>query len=489
VERVSPLENQLRGLNKERREAMRLQRLASWLDIGEYKTLSLLEGVNRREGQNAQKYRKDAKEELEYQIKNTAAMRGYGAAKTAIFGALIRANAALGNWNRGLARVQESLAPVSTMTGRAFAVLTAGVMGFVYAGMRGTVEGNALTLRFQLLSREIAGVFKPVINGIINALDRLRAWLHGSSDGTKQLVMNLVLGAAAGLGIAKVMSGPLFSAISGAILGIQALTAAGIELDVVTGGILLVVGALVVGVAALAVGTETGRTALSALWGAAVKLGGTLQPLIDVVSSVATEIGDMVSEDVLDFLGAFTAGVQGIVSNLMPSMTAAAKAFMGVWQEIYGVFHSLEPLLKSLFGAEITTFGDVIKGAVDMLAVGLKQLADAIHAFRVALVMAQNPGVSLEEAKRSVDLDDQLAARRARLAAQEREKGRNKGDHELTVAGKGFEGIFDTFRRVQNAAVTASYDKQTADNTKKIAENTSPANQPQMPQPVPAVGG
>lgn len=42
----------------------------------------------------------------------------------------------------------------------------------------------------------------------------------------------------------------------------------------------------------------------------------------------------------------------------------------------------------------------------------------------------------------------------------------------LTLQGGGFEAITDTWRRISAAADNTNYDQQTADTTKKTAENT-----------------
>ncbi len=485
VERVSPLEGQLKGLNRERREAARLARLSSFLDIGEFKTIEMLNSVNRRRGDQAEKLRKQAREELDYKIRNTAAARGYGVVQTSLLGVLTRTHAALGNFSRGLARVREALSPVAQTTGRAFGILTAGVAGLVYSGMRGTVELNALTLRFQLLSREIAGVFKPVIDGVIGTLDTLRGWLHGLSDGTKQLIMNMTLGAAAGLGIAKVLSGPLIGGIQMAVAGIGELIAGGLTLDTVFAGLPLILGTIVTGAAALAVGTDAGRKALSGLWETGKKLFAAFQPLLGVFADVAGRVGDMLSAFVADRVNEFTTALGPLIEGALPSVTELANQVSAALDQMLSAFEELGPLVTGDLGDAWVVFFDLVKTGIEQLTLQLYALSQVIKLVRASF-LAVNTGLNLKDALGQLEKLDK--ARKDKREADRARRGGPPGSHELTLAGKGFEGIADTFRRIQSSAVQAGYDKQTADNTKKIAQNTDPKNAVGVPKMVPVVG-
>jgi hypothetical protein len=317
---------------------------------------------------------------------------------------------------REMRALQYALGPVNT----AFTMLAGGVTGFVAAGLRGTTEGAALTLRFQILSREIAGVFLPVVYKIIDAVESVIGWFKGLDKSQQDFIMNLTLGAIAGLGVAKVLGGPLLGAINAAIGGIQLLTAAGLELNVVTAGIPILIGAIVTAVGALAVGTETGRSVVKQLWEGLKKLWEMTEPIREQIAGLARQVGSLLVQSFQDFINA----------------------------------------LRSLFGLDTKTFWqfmvDGIKGCIDVTVALIKQL-------RIMLMILQNPGVSFADAAKAVELDDKIARARARLESQE-------GRRAVTLQGGGFEAIAQTWNRIQSAANKTDFDKQTATNTKQAAD-------------------
>ncbi len=86
-----------------------------------------------------------------------------------------------------------------------FAAATGGVLGFVLAGMRGTAQGEMLAFRMQMLSREVAGVFLPVIERAINYLQRITDWFRTLSQEQQESVMRWTLVTIAALGFLSVL--------------------------------------------------------------------------------------------------------------------------------------------------------------------------------------------------------------------------------------------------------------------------------------------
>lgn len=72
-----------------------------------------------------------------------------------------------------------------------FAIGSATILGFVTAGMAGTVEGNRMTLAWQMLSREIAGVFLPVIQKVMDSLFQTVRWFRNLGEGGQNAIMIL----------------------------------------------------------------------------------------------------------------------------------------------------------------------------------------------------------------------------------------------------------------------------------------------------------
>lgn len=58
------------------------------------------------------------------------------------------------------------------------AALGATVGGMARSGFSGTVEGNRLNLELEMISRELAGAFKPAIEAVTMALGGMRKWLE-----------------------------------------------------------------------------------------------------------------------------------------------------------------------------------------------------------------------------------------------------------------------------------------------------------------------
>ncbi len=71
-------------------------------------------------------------------------------------------------------------------------------------GFSGTVEGNRLALEFKLVSRELAGAFKPAIEIVTKALQNFRHWLEKLSP-QRQNQLALVGGGVLTLAAAKVL--------------------------------------------------------------------------------------------------------------------------------------------------------------------------------------------------------------------------------------------------------------------------------------------
>jgi hypothetical protein len=82
----------------------------------------------------------------------------------------------------GLGKSLDGLNKLGGLAQGAFNSLTGTIMGFVSAGLQGTVAGAALEYRWQMLNREIATVFLPVINEVIGYLQEGVNWFRSLSQ-------------------------------------------------------------------------------------------------------------------------------------------------------------------------------------------------------------------------------------------------------------------------------------------------------------------
>lgn len=105
-----------------------------------------------------------------------------------------------GRFGASLITIQERMAGLTRAAGVGFGVLTATTMGWVTAGMQGTVEAYRLQMGFTQLSREIAGVFKPTIDDATSAVYKASQWFRGLSGSQQETIRTTVLWSAGLMG-------------------------------------------------------------------------------------------------------------------------------------------------------------------------------------------------------------------------------------------------------------------------------------------------
>lgn len=178
-----------------------------------------------------------------------------------------------------LSRVGEQFAALGRAAQLPFALATGAVLGFVRAGLAGTTAGEALALRFQLLNREIASLFLPIIERVIGALDRAVNWFKSLDGATQEAIGRTVALSVALLGAAVIL--PRL------IAGVEGVAGAFVLLR--ANPIVAVVAAL----AALLLFTESGREAIAGIGeafrpvvAAVGELWRAFQPIIDALASV-----------------------------------------------------------------------------------------------------------------------------------------------------------------------------------------------------------
>jgi hypothetical protein len=209
--------------------------------------------------------------------------------------ALHLANEKLGQFNEGAKRVAGPAAA-------GFAILTGAILGFVRAGLAGTVEGNRLTYQFQMLSREIAGVFMPVIEGMMTKLAQAVAWFRTLSGEKQNLIMRFALASVAALAFAMVLP-RLVGGIQLVIVGVKALmtviAAAGTEAGIASGGILPLLGILVtagVALTAFLFATKSGSKGLGEIEAAGRKLIQDIMPSLNRVMGEVSRVINSIAQ-------------------------------------------------------------------------------------------------------------------------------------------------------------------------------------------------
>ncbi len=211
-----------------------------------------------------------------------------------------------GRFAASLDALKGKMAQLGQATSSAFGGATSMITSFARAGLSGTTMGERLGLQFQLLSREIASLFIPVLERVIDVLQSVTSWFRNLSGPQQSFI-----GGIAAAGIALVAVAAIIPRIIGGLQGMAAV------FTLLSANPFV---ALVGLIAALLVGTESGRSALgrlAAAFGPIVtavgQLFAALKPVIDllgnVVGAVADFIGGIASgiasgiEAVTDFLG------------------------------------------------------------------------------------------------------------------------------------------------------------------------------------------
>lgn len=204
-----------------------------------------------------------------------------------------------------LGRMKEGLEKISGPAAVGFGVLVGGVMGFVRAGLAGTVQGDRLSMAVTMLSQQIASVFLPVVEAVTVKIQALAQWMRHLTGAKQEAIMKWVGVAAAVLGVVMVL--PKVVGGIQAVIGIVKLmstviAAVGAEAGIASGGILPLIGIIVT--AAVALGafmakTKAGGAALDKLQETAGRLVATIMPTLNRLMTTGTQILERLGESVL----------------------------------------------------------------------------------------------------------------------------------------------------------------------------------------------
>lgn len=256
---------------------------------------------------------------------------------------------------------------------------TAAVVGWARAGYQGTVQGQALAVRFQQLSREIAATLLPYTDRLTDYMGRLVMWFR-QLDGRGQELTGTIIG----LGIALKM----------ALSGHPIL-------------------ALITAFAALIVNTKEGRDLLRSMTAAGHELLHALGPLLQSALASATESFKVLA----DIIKVMADGVR-VIASLLPSGGGAAGRDIG------------QDMMTLVTRGALGNLGGLFRGGR-------------------SLIQGEGPERAMQEF-----MGDRLRNERglaSSLAAALR--GQGQGRREMMPAGGGFEGVAESFRRLQVAAI------------------------------------
>src|SRR5262249_8086999 len=111
----------------------------------------------------------------------------------------------LGPVTGALGKIGEQLKNVGQIAQGAFEAASRTRLGLVRAGLQGTTAGEALSVRFQELNRQIASLFLEQIEKLVGALERVVDWFRSLDGDAQRTIGRLVTFGAAALGVAAVL--------------------------------------------------------------------------------------------------------------------------------------------------------------------------------------------------------------------------------------------------------------------------------------------
>jgi hypothetical protein len=269
----------------------------------------------------------------------------------------------------------------------AFQQLTQAARSWVNAGLAGTGHGAALSLQFELLSRQIAGVFVPTINLVIRLVSELTSWFRSLGGEQQAMIRRWVEAAAVMIVVSQVasrLSSTIMGAIGSVVMGIVSVagaiittvipaittlasvaatagTAVAVQLALATAGISVLIGGIALAAAALAslgiggitagagitIGTESGRRGLMQLWNA---LGPIIREFRQLGAGVLGAIGQAL-EQIGDRLSGMFSGID------MGPLRELAR-------QLLDMLASAVPVVVSIANALIDVVAWIVKAGV-----------------------------------------------------------------------------------------------------------------------------
>jgi hypothetical protein len=348
-----------------------------------------------------------------------------------------------------LAEMQKGADTVGRAISTSFTAALAPLAGFVTAGLAASSMGQVLGFHLQQLSLALAGLFGPELRKVTDLVVRVTDAIRNLSDEKRELIVRLTAAAIAAIAVAKVMP-MVFAGLALAAGGVKALTAAFLGLDVASGGILPLIGALVTGLTALAVGTEAGRQGFSGML-------DMVKPLLEMLTRVGKEV-----------------------------LTTLKPAFMGVATAIMEIAKVAVPLLAPLVAQVAMLGAELAKLYLESIMPGLALIkAMTPYLIQLATVLLRVVGgavmVLIQLGRQLIAVFTDFlkllgiavpAAGRLARTATDRDRG------PLSPRLGGAESVDAIYMRVAQATILAtagraSHEDRMEDLTRQVADNTS----------------
>ena len=272
-------------------------------------------------------------------------------------------------------------------------------MGWVQAGMAGTAQVAQLGVGMQFLSREIASVFTPTINAVIDKVHSMVDWFRNLSGEQQTLMRNMVFMTVGFTGA--------ISVVNSLYLHVVQLTA-GLKAVFLNNPILGITGMF----AGILMGSEEGRKSLG-------ELARAFQPLLKAAADIAQAFAPFAE----------------LVANIASVLAIALSPFIEGLSEILS---KIAPLIAGLVALKLAMIAfNVVAWANPFVLI-----AAAIAAIGVGIYTAMSSTTKKEERQ------------------------------ELSIAGKSFEGVEQTWLRLQETVNKQDMQRRQTEILEQIERNT-----------------
>lgn len=390
-----------------------------------------------------------AADEMRKNVENSAPRKA--ADQVSSFAATVgRAREQFQKFSEGILRGAQIVAGPATM---AFAAMSATLGGFTRAGLQGTVQGERLTWAFQQLSREVAGIFLPIVERVTRAVQGFAASLRRLTGDQQDNILKWVTAGGAVLFVAGVFP-KLLGALIPVIGGVISLTAAFLGLDVASGGILPIVGAIATAVVALAAGTAVlvGHTEQGS---AAFRLlGDGLSRLKDQILPPLEKIWGAVQRNIESFarvVGRLAQGAMELFSAFAQRVTVPILDKLATYLDKVSVF------VEQKVVPAILLMADAFEAyVIPVIAKAIDKVVALIEFMMKFSPLARLIGAAFDGMPGSGDQPDRKGGKNHRAPAN---------------AGGGFEDAISTWKRIQSAGMKTAAEKLQEDANKELAES------------------
>lgn len=221
----------------------------------------------------------------------------------------------------------------------------------------------------------LMSVLSPAIQSFVDMLHNLATWLSSIDEGTKQMIVTVVMVAAA-IGPALLVIGKLFTTVSRLMTAVSSLSAVWAGLSTVLGGLVAPVLAIIAVIAALYVAWETDfngmRDTVSSVFTSIQSIVTSAVTIVQSIISIALDI-------VTSLWQSNFANIQGIVTAAFGTIQALFESFFTILSDIFAVFANLfTGNWSGLWESIKTLFSDVWTAILSLLANFLNLIVQTI---------------------------------------------------------------------------------------------------------------